>query len=237
MQQGVVLLALQHVGHQDAHLGTECGVMADQPLHDAAGEIRLELQRRQIDQPEFRRVGEIERQPGIGLVEGAVGQRVAEQRLDLGVEAVARFAQQGRTLERQRAGLRQPTAGIEGAVELFEARRIGHRAAIVAAVERRDPRVGGLLAQNGQRRAGGCEAGADGEVAAGECLARKQAGGRRQAELKDSALGDQARSTRGADRQRPVAAAADVDRLPAGLAEHDLDRARLQTGEAESLGR
>ena len=70
-------------------------MVADQPLDDAAGKVGLELQRGEIDQ--LDRSGAREKSSGsfgVALSKKASGRRRAEQRLDLGVETIARLAQQ-----------------------------------------------------------------------------------------------------------------------------------------------
>ena len=88
-QQRAVLFALEDGGDRDADLGAARRVVADQPLHDAAGKVGLEVEIGEIDQLEFWRAREVDRRLGIAGLEKTVGQAAAGERLDLGVEAVA----------------------------------------------------------------------------------------------------------------------------------------------------
>ncbi len=153
-QQRPVLFALKNGGDGDAHLGALRGMVADQPLHDAAGEVGLEVEIGEIDQLELWRARKVDRRFGIGVLEEAVGQAAAGQRLDLGVEAFARVEQQLRPADRHRAGLRQLAAGMEGARQRRKAGGIGRRAALVEAVEAGEVRIGDFLAQDGKTARG-----------------------------------------------------------------------------------
>ena len=55
LQERAVLVALEHPGHHYPDLGAAARVMADQPLHDAAREVGLEVEIREIDELQRRR--------------------------------------------------------------------------------------------------------------------------------------------------------------------------------------
>ena len=118
-------------------------MVPDQPLHHAAGKIRLEVEIGEIDQRQLGRAGQVDRRLRIAALEKTVGQPAAGQRLDLGVEAFALVEQELRPAERHGAGLGEPAAGIEGPLERRKTGGIRERAALVEAVERGKFRVGG----------------------------------------------------------------------------------------------